>query len=352
MTRKKIFSILKFSAFLLLGFFLLWLVFRRVELKQVIYEFTHANYWWLLLSWFFALVSHFARAVRWNLLIRSLGYKTNNVMTFYAVMAGYFANVAFPRLGEIVRCGILSRRDKIPMNNLLGSVVAERVFDVIVLLVIMFLVIVFQFDVVGGFVDKYVFTPLYYRFSNNLGTIVLIFSVILLLIAICIVLIRLFIHRIKKLSFYEKFNNFILGFISGLKTIQRLKQKIAFLFWTFIIWLGYLMMTYVVFFAIDATSSLSLADGLTILVIGSLGMLAPVPGGLGAYHFFVSLILFELYAVPKAPAASWATLNHASQGILILLIGAFSYFMIFVYKRKKNGKSANYSIKDIRMGKT
>ncbi len=344
MVRKKVFSGIKYTVFLLLGLFLLWLVFRKVNLTDVVNEFVNANYWWILLSWIFSIISHIARAVRWNILINSLGYKTKTITTFYAVMAGYFANMAVPRLGEIARCGVLSRKDKIPINSLFGSVVAERVFDMIVMLILIFIVIIFQLELVGKFVDKYVLAPMYIKFTDH-G--LLIVSILILTVAVSIILYRLFIPLIRKLSYFKKIRDFLKGFLDGFKTIQRLKQKRWFIFWTIMIWFNYMMMSYVVFSALTATSDLTMMDALTVLAIGSLGMVAPVPGGLGAYHFFVTLILFELYGIPKTAAASWATLMHASQGILILILGAFSYFMIFSQKQTSNEQITGNTVKNI-----
>lgn len=346
--KKRVLSFIKYLAFLLLGFFLLWLVFRKIDLNEVVDQFRQAKYGWILLSFVFAVLSHIARAIRWNILINSLGYSTRTSTTFYAVMIGYFVNMAVPRLGELSRCGVLSQKDKIPVNSLFGSVVSERVFDLVILVLLILSVVVFQFDLVGGFLEKHIFTPVYLRFADNMNTIVFIFFAFVFLIVLFIVLLRLFLPRLKKLSSYQKFNEFVLGFLDGIKTIWKLKKKLWFLFWTIVIWFNYLMMSYVVFFALSATSHLTFEDAITVLAIGSLGMVAPVPGGIGAYHFFVTLIFFELFGLQKVYAASWATLMHASQGVLILVVGAFSYLMIFLQKRKdQNGIPGNSTIQNL-----
>jgi len=321
--------------------FLLWIVFRKVDLKDVYQQFLKADYRWILFSYVFALISHISRAARWNLLINSMGYKTTTLSTFYAVMTGYFANMAVPRLGEITRCGVLSRKNRIPLTSLFGSVIAERFFDLIVLLLLIFLVVIFQLQLVGKFVDKYVLAPLYVRFENNLNLIVFYIFLVLLAVTLLIIVYRVMLPTIKKLSFYNKLNGFLAGLFSGFKTIYKLRwrSQFWFLFWTIMIWLNYALMGYVVFFAMYATSGLSFIDSVTVLAIGTLGMVAPVPGGIGAYHFFVTVILFELYGVSKTEAASWATLNHAAQGVMIFVVGAFSYFMIMLQKRKSNEKT-------------
>ena len=325
-------------AFLFAGLFLLWLVFRKLDIHLVVDQIVNANYYWILLSFCCAIFSHLARAARWNILINHLGNKTKLSTTFYAVMIGYFANMALPRLGEITRCGVLAKKDKVSFDSLFGTVVAERVFDMIVLFTMIFLVIVFQLKLVGGFVDKHIFSPLVSEFSTNITPIIIIGGLFVLAILLTIFFMKHFLPKTPELSLYMKAKEFFYGFFTGIKTIYKLKKKWLFLFYTFVIWLMYFMMTYLVFFSMEATSHLTIIDGITVLAIGSLGMVAPVPGGLGAYHFIVKAVLVELYFIPSAIAASWATLIHTSQGVLVLTVGALSYFLIFLQKKKTNNE--------------
>ena len=322
--------------FFLIGLFLLWLVFRKIDIKNVVEQISEANYWWVLLSFVFGVISHFARALRWNILINSLGYKTKASTTFYAVMVGYLANMAIPRLGEVSRCGMLHKTNKIPLNSLLGSVLAERMFDLIVLLALIFAVIVSQLELVGGFVNHLIFEPLSSNFSNNFTAIMYLLGIIAVFIFICWFLHKTFKSKLQESDFYQKIKIFISGFWAGMSTILKLKKRTLFFFYTFVIWFMYFLMTYVVFFSMEATSGLKIIDGITILAIGSLGMVAPVPGGIGAYHFIVKAILFELYLIPNDIAASWATLIHTSQSLMILVVGAISYFMIISLKKKED----------------
>ncbi len=333
--KKKLLSFCNFLAFFLLGFFLLWLVFRKVNIGNVVDQIFKANYWWILLSFFAAIISHLSRAIRWNILIDAMGYKTRTRTTFYAVMVGYFANLALPRLGEVSRCGVLSKRENIPFDSLLGSVVAERVFDLIVLILMIVFVIAFQFEVVGGFVSKVIFDPLLSKFSNNLFGIIIFLACLSVVIIALVILYRIFKPRFQHSPIYIKTKSFLEGFFNGVKTIKSLKRRGAFLFFTFMIWLMYFFMTYLVFFSMEATSHLTPIDGLTVLILGSMGMVAPVPGGLGAYHFIVKATLFEIYKIPNEIAASWATLIHASQSLMIIILGSFSYFMLVSARKGK-----------------
>ncbi|MCD4745105.1 MAG: flippase-like domain-containing protein [Bacteroidales bacterium] len=332
--KRKIISILKYLLFLLIGIGLLWLVFRKLEINSVVNEIKNANYSWILLSFVFAIISHISRAMRWNIMINSLGYKTKTITTFYAVMVGYFANLAIPRIGEITRCGVLGKNNKIPVNSLIGTVISERIFDLLILILIIFFVIVFQLNLVGVFVNKYLFIPLSSKFSNNFSLIIFTVSVIIIIIISLLLIIKRYKNKIKHLSFYIKLKELINGFLNGIKTIKRMEQKWAFLFHTFIIWLMYFLMTYICFFAIKATSHLTVIDGITVLALGSLGIVAPVPGGIGAYHFIVKAILFELYGISAIAAASFATIVWTAQTILVIVLGAFSYFMLFLLKKR------------------
>ena len=146
--------------------------------------------------------------------------------------------------------------------------------------------------------------------------------------------------RLKRLAFYRKLSRFGKGMVEGIKTIMRMKNKGVFLVYTIMIWGLYALMVYLPFYSLNATSHLDFGDALTVMSIGSLGIVAPVPGGIGTYHFIVKAILFELYGVEQASAASYATITHAAQTIMIIFVGGLSFLMLFLQKNKKeNGLS-------------
>ncbi|MEI6577120.1 MAG: lysylphosphatidylglycerol synthase transmembrane domain-containing protein [Bacteroidota bacterium] len=333
--KKPLLSILQYLFFLLIGLGLLWLVFHKIDLADVGEQLKSINYFWILLLLIAGFFSHLFRALRWNLMINSMGYKTSNLRTFYAVMIGYLANTAIPRLGEVTRCGILSKTEKIPMNALIGSVISERVFDMIFLLLLTISVIIFQLKLVGGFVRRFFLEP----FTNKApGDNILIFIIIgigVLLILMAFVAYYFLRPRIRHLGFYQKAKGLFRGFMDGILSILKLKQKGYFILLTLSIWSMYFMMTYLCFFSMEATSKLSPLDGLTVMTIGSFGFVAPVPGGIGAFHFIVKAILFELYKLSPAAAASYATIVHLSQTLLILVLGGLSYLAIVMFLRKK-----------------
>jgi glycosyltransferase 2 family protein len=329
---KRILSVIQYLFFLLIGLLLLWLVFRKIEIKDVATEIRAAKYEWLLFSIILGIISHIARAMRWNILIRSMGYKTDTPMTFYAVMVGYLANMAFPRLGEVTRCGVLAKKKNIPFNALFGTVISERVFDMFILGAIILAVILIQLSMLSEFVNKYIISYLTGMANRNN----LVIAIILLTGAIVLplILFRIFFTRIREHHIYNKVRDFLKGLLDGVKTIWHIRQKWSFLGLTLVIWILYTLMTYTAFFAIEATSGLSFYDAITVMSLGSLGMVAPVPGGIGAYQFVVKAILTEIYLVHSEPAVSYAIVLWAAQSVMIIVLGAISYY-ILVFKKSK-----------------
>lgn len=294
-----------------------------------------ANYYWMLVALVFAIASHIFRALRWNLLINSLNYSTKLSTTFAAVMIGYLANTAVPRMGEFVRCGVLSKKGKIPFNTLFGTVISERLFDMITLLVIIFLVIIFQLQSLGSFMSNN-FGPFFHKLSSNIQSLLLFTGGIIIAIVLFVIIIRFFKEGIKKFPFYKKVRSFLDGLLDGIKTIMKLQQKWLFLFYSFMIWLFYAAMVYFPVFMLPETSQLTFVDALTILAIGSLGIVAPVPGGIGAYHFIVKAVLVEIYGIGGVASGSFAAITHAGQTIMNVVVGGLSYFyIVFLNKREK-----------------
>lgn len=332
--KKNILSVIQYLFFLLIGLFLLWLVFRKIDVKDVAAEIRAARYEWLLLSIILGVFSHIARAMRWNILIRSMGYKTDTQTTFYAVMVGYMANTAFPRLGEVTRCGVLAKKKGIPFNALFGTVISERVFDMIVLLLIMIAVILFQLNMLSEFVNKYIIS--YLTGMANRDNLILAIILLIVVIVLPLALFRIFFNRIRKLHIYNKVIDFLRGLLDGVKTIMRIKHKWSFLGLTVMIWTLYTLMTYTAFFALEATSGLSFFDAITVMSLGSLGMVAPVPGGIGAYQFIVKAILTEIFLIPSEPAVSYSIILWAAQSVMILVLGTLSYYILAFKKTKKS----------------
>lgn len=332
--KKRIFSIIQYLFFLLIGITLLWLVFRKIDIHEVALEIRAAHYVWLLVSIILGIFSHIARAIRWNILIRSMGYKADTSTTFFSVMVGYLANMAFPRLGEVTRCGVLSKKKNIPFNSLFGTVISERVFDMIVLALIILSVIFLQLGLLKAFVDKYILSSL--TGMANRENLYLLLIIIFIIIILPLILFRIFFSRIRQMKVYTKASDFIRGLLNGVRTIMRMKEKWQFLGLTAVIWILYTLMTFSAFFALDATSHLNFFDGITVMALGSLGIVAPVPGGIGAYQFIVKAILTEIYFIQSEPAVSFSIVLWAAQSLMIVGMGIISYYILVFRKTMKN----------------
>ncbi len=324
------------TLFALIGVAILWLITRGQDLNRIWEEFLGANFVWVLLSILAGVVSNVLRALRWNLLINSMNHTPKTSLTFYAVMTGYLANLAVPRLGEVTRCATLSKYSGVPFNVLAGTVVAERVFDMISLLALIFFAIVLQFQFLKEFLDYYVFSPL---INMAEGKIWFIFVLGFVGLVVLFFMWKYFKNiSSHKQNMASKIKRQLMGFLKGMASLGLVKKKILFLVYSFFIWALYYLMVYLVFFALSATSHLGLMAGLTLLVMGSLGVVAPVPGGVGTYHFVVIITLTELYDIATEPATSYAYLAHASQMLMIILLGVFSWMMLS-FKRKESAKN-------------
>ena len=331
----KLISILKFLLLLAIAFGLLVFAFRGISVSKIIHEMLQANIFWLLLSLVPSIIALISRAYRWNLLVEPLGYAPRLKKTFYALMVGYFANLAFPRLGEITRCAALSKAESIPFNNLLGTVIVERAIDVITLLVCLMLTAIIEFKRLGDFLMDSIVNPIVEKLKQFATSPVVIIGAIVFIIAIFFI-VRYFRNKSGKAQKGSKIVHLIKELTSGLKSIGRLKRPWLFVFHSILIWFLYFLSMYICFSALPSTNGLGLSAALFLLVAGGLGMSAPVQGGIGAYHLLVSQGLM-LYGLSKQDGLAFATLVHTSQIIMVVLLGSASMLLLFLGKKKQKG---------------
>ncbi|HSH53000.1 MAG TPA: lysylphosphatidylglycerol synthase transmembrane domain-containing protein [Bacteroidales bacterium] len=332
--KRKLFKIFNFLFFLALGLLLLYLAFRDANLEDLIADLKKANYFWIILSLLFALIGYASRAYRWRLLIEPLNYNPSFKNVFHALMFGYFANLAFPRIGEISRCGALTKSDKIPMDSLIGTVLIERAIDVVVLLILLFIIFIAKIESFGLFIQENVFIPLSQKVIHTIDFSIYYWIGIILLIGVSVFLIYFFRKKFKRVKVVIKIRKLIRGVVSGVKTVTRMRSRSVFLLHTVIIWAMYFLMTYVALFSIPATQNLTPIDGLFLLVIGGLGMSAPVQGGIGAFHWIISSGL-TLYGISKTEGLVLATILHESQVVLVLVLGIIAVITLFLIPRSK-----------------
>lgn len=321
--------------FLSLGLLLLYLITRGQNTELIIQELRQANYFWIVLAMVCAIISHYLRAVRWNRLIRTMGYKTKPFQTFNAVMTGYLANLAIPRMGEITRCVTLSKASNTPFNALAGTVVAERAFDFFTMMAIVFLTIVFQFGFLRSFIKQTFMEPALQRGSDHWLLFASVAAIVLVVVVVMVFIIRKKHQNKSSSKFFLKLQRQMKGFVNGIKTIKRMRGKGWFVFHTLVIWGLYYLTVYLCFFAIPATSHLSPVTALTLLAVGSIGILAPVPGGIGTYHFLTIITLRELYHIAGEPATSYAYITHATQIIVNIVAGTISWIILSFQQKAK-----------------
>ncbi len=314
--------------FLVLGAALLWFSFRNIDLSQLWVDIKEAKYSWMLLSLACLAISLYFRALRWNVQIEALGYDTRASSTYGAVLIAYLANCIFPRLGEVVRCSVLKRKENIPFDKTLGSVVSERIIDLIVLFGLAFLVIVFQWKLLGSLITSWM-VPLFNTLKDNvlLGTVAI----------LSVVAIVYFIIRVCKKN--KKLSSLWRGFVDGIKSVVTMKKKWRFILYTLGVWGFYVIMTWLPFYMLSETSHLGLVEAVTLLGIATIGVVAPVPGGIGTYHFIAITLLSGFYGISEQVAGSFAAINHGSQMIFYLITGIIAYVvMFFIDKRKPVNK--------------
>ena len=317
-----------------MGAFLFWLVIRNQDLEDIRAKLVNANWWWPVLALIFGFISNVFRALRWNMLIHPLGFTPRLINTFGAVMVGYLANLAIPRLGEISRSALLANYEKAPMNKILGTVVVERVIDVLSIFFLLFIVLLLEYDKMSSMANTYVFKPMGIKLSLLFSQGAIFYFFAAALFALVLFASRFLIMRIKRTKFYLKLKDMLRGFVDGIKTIGNLDNRNMFLLYTVLIWLMYFMMSYVCFFSFQQTSDLGVVAGLSVMVFGAFGWAAPVQGGFGTYHAIVTQSLL-VFGIANDDGLAYAILTHATQVFGMVVFGLLSLLVLPVLNRKK-----------------
>jgi uncharacterized protein (TIRG00374 family) len=303
----------------------MYLAFKNQNPKTLLAQLKDVEYSWVRLSVLFGAFAIISRAYRWVILLENLGFSVSKLNSIYAVSIGYFTNIAIPRAGEITRCTSLNQTEDIPVDKLFGTIILERAIDFIILISLVILTLFLKFSLLIELVSTI--------FEGKTINPMPAFVGVLIVLAVGVLMYRIFKQKITASPFLQKVKTFLSGVGEGFKSIKGLKNKTGFWLHTFIIWLMYLLMTYVCFFSISATSMLDLADGLYTMVIGGFGMVAPVQGGIGAYHYIVKtgLVLLD---VSEDSALLFATVVHTAQTLMTLAFGGISILMVFLSNKK------------------
>ncbi len=306
---------------LALGLFLLYIVFNNIDLNLFLDRLDNLDYSWIYLSMFISIFEHIVRGYRWNLLMQTKKTNLSTYITTHILIVSYFFALFIPRFNDFVRCYLISKTNKVKISSSLGTVVSERIFDLISLLIISLLFFVIEFDLFVNFFSTYILTNI----SFDLYYLLLVFIVLTIIIS--------FLFYLNKNSnlFSSKFSEFK----SGVFSITKIYKNKKFLFSTLILWIIYFLMGYVIFFSLDETSSLGINSGIAVLVAGSLGMIVPVNAGIGAYHFLVASILLS-YNLNYETGLFFATILHTSQIICLAVLGIISSLILFFKIRSNN----------------
>ena len=330
--KKKILSVFKYLFFLGLGVFLVWWQFSKMtseQVKQFRLSLAHANYWLLIPIIILALLSHISRAVRWKILIEPMGYKPSTANTFYSIMSGYLLNTFVPRAGEVLKCTLLNRYEKIPTNKLIGTVLVERAFDLICYFIFIVFTIFLQIKYVAHFV-KQKFFQIFFNEHGMQGWIKLLifFSALFLIILLLKWIFKKFAHH----RYIITLKGFHIGIKEGFSAIARLKNRGWFIFHTFFIWTMYTLEIYIGFSALSTTSHLGIVQACSVLSLATLGMIVS-PGGIGAFPLAVQEILI-LYNINNLDSLSFGWIIWGVSTGIIIVVGLIS-FGLLIYKHKR-----------------
>ena len=321
---------LKIGFFFLLGIALIWWSLHQIPAEEWT-KFTLAlkqSKLWIVFPVFIILgLSHFLRALRWRLIMEPLGYQPSIANTYLAVLIGYLANLAIPRLGEVLKCTLLAKYEKVPAEKIVGTIVAERAFDVISLGIVFLMALGLQFNVIeAGWnqLKNQTATPV---INSNEGN-----WKMYLFVGIGILLVGLFFILRKRIpKMLAAFKQIISGIWEGVMSATKLKQQKLFFLYSFGIWFLYLLATYVGLYATAGTES-SFATAISCLAYASIGMIL-TPGGIGAYAYFMAKVL-ELNGVDYTLGLANGTLQWFSQFLIVIVLGGLSLIILPIINKQ------------------
>lgn len=321
--KSKIVKILKTFLPLLLGVFLIWLSLSKLtseEINKIEESFLHANYWWIALSLFIGLLSHLSRAYRWKFMLNPLGYQPKFQNSAMAVFIAYLVNMGIPRAGEVSRAATINQYEGVPFEKAFGTIVAERIADMIVYLFLIALAFLAQYQLISELLlSKFPKNP-----TSLIITILLVFLII-----------YLFFRATKKSQnpFFKKLRSFISGLYKGVQTILTMEKKWAFITHTLFIWFAYILMLYFTALAITGTQNLSLGAILICFIMGTFAF-ATTNGGIGSYPYIIQTTLL-LYNISDGIGASLGWIMWTSQTLLIIILGGLSFLLLPILNKSR-----------------
>ena len=321
---------MKYAVSASLAFVLLYFSFRDVEWADFMEGLKSCRWEFILLSMAAGSFAFWLRAVRWRKLLLPIDGSITRMTAFNGINIGNISNFVFPRIGEFIRCGVITRRSepvspddpehkKASYDKVLGTVVLERSWELLVMLLLLAVVVVGGFNRFGGFFVEQIWTPIAQRLDFSIWWIVAVLA--LAGVAGCFALWR---YRDTNPVFSKVWGIFR-GILQGFSSCLKMDRKWMFFAYTAFIWMTYWLMAASTVWAAPFLSELDLIDALFLSLVGGLGFAVPVPGGIGAFHFIISLALSGIYGIPTELGIIYATLSHTSQAITQIFFGAGSY---------------------------
>ena len=328
---------IKYLASAAVAVLLLWFSFRDVEWSSFAAVLKECHWGYVALSMAAGSFAFLLRALRWRRLLMPIDESISTLTTFNGVNIGMISNFVFPRIGEFVRCGVITRRSapvdpehpdkkKASYDKVLGTVVLERSWELLVMLLLLAVVVIAGFKRFGGFFIEQIWNPMAQRLDFSIWWIVA------LLVAVCAAGLWLLWRYRESNAFCSKVWGIFKGILQGFASCLKMEKKWLFFAYTACIWLTYWLMAASTVWAAPFLEHLDIIDALFLSLVGGIGFAVPVPGGIGAFHFVISLALSIVYGIPMEMGIVYATLSHTSQAITQIFFGAVSYIVEAVRK--------------------
>lgn len=325
---------MQYCFFLGFGLFLVWWSIkdlRQEDKSQIRLALQNARYWLIIPVFAILFLSHYLRAVRWKLLIEPLGYRPSTTNTVFAVFIGYLANQAVPRLGEVLKCTVLAKYEKIPADKLIGTIILERVIDALTLLLVFGITLALQPDIYSQLINTIFYSNSQDNQEKHIPKhVILIMGVVLIIIAL---LAWMIIKKKKPKDIIPLFKRIWISIWQGLTAIQHLKKRKTFIALTLCIWVAYLSGGYLGFIALKETSVYGIKEAFAVLSAGSIGMIV-TPGGIGAYAYLIQKTM-QVYGLNEGIALAFGWILWLAQTTVIVIGGLISFAAIPYYNKKK-----------------
>jgi uncharacterized protein (TIRG00374 family) len=321
-------NIAKIALPLLIAGVLLFYMYRDFDFSEAKRIFLHEmNVWWLVASLVPITLSHVMRGLRWLITLEPLGYRPKTGDSIDAIFIAYASNIVIPRVGEVSRCAVLSKYDGVPFSKALGTLVAERLVDMLLVLIFVCVMLLTQFDV---------FLSLFAQTGTTELSLSALFASpkTYLIIGAALVLCALLWWWLRHTALYAKLKAMVRGFVDGLLSLRTMRRKGLFLLYTIGIWVGYFLEFYFAFYCFPFTAQLSVVQALVIFAAISLAIIIPTPNGAGPWHFVV-ISMMTLYGVSQAGASSFALIVHAFQTLGVMCLGAYGWVALQVRNKKR-----------------